>query len=54
MKSSILGVIRHILTTAGGYLTGQGLVSADELNMGVGAVVTLVGVVWSIWDKKDK
>lgn len=54
LKDSILGVVRHILTTAGGYLSANGIIGADEVNTGVGAIITLVGIAWSIWDKKAR
>jgi hypothetical protein len=54
MKESILGVTRHILTTAGGYLVSTGLIASNELELAVGAIITLAGVVWSIFDKKAR
>ncbi|RME68565.1 MAG: hypothetical protein D6781_10645 [Verrucomicrobia bacterium] len=54
LKSQILGLIRHILTTAGGGLAAQGLASADEINTAAGAIVTLVGVIWSILEKRAR
>lgn len=50
----ILGLIRHVLTYGGGYLTAQGLASDSEITAGVSAVITLVGLAWSIIDKKRK
>ena len=53
MKSSILGVIRHVLTTAGGYLAPTGLIAGSDIEAGVGAIMVLIGLGWSIWDKKS-
>ena len=52
-KERILGVIRHILTAGGGWLTAKGYVDADGGEQLVGAVVTIIGTVWSILSKKD-
>tara|TARA_R100001510_G_scaffold14525_3_gene11835 strand:- start:7024 stop:7188 length:165 start_codon:yes stop_codon:yes gene_type:complete len=51
-KDSILGIVRHILTFGGGFMTQNGLATQDEVTTGVSAVVTLVGVIWSILSKK--
>jgi hypothetical protein len=51
-KESILGIVRHILTFGGGFMTQNGLATQDEVTTGVSAVVTLVGVIWSILSKK--
>jgi len=55
MNATIIqAVVRHLLTTVGGgFLAGFGL-SGDTLNAVVGAVATLAGVVWSIYDKKKQ
>jgi hypothetical protein len=52
MKDSILGVLRHVLTTAGGAVAAQGHISEDEVSTAVGALLALVGVVWSVWQKR--
>ncbi len=52
-KDTILnGVVRHILTAVGGALVSKGIVAQTELEMAVGAVVTLIGVVWSAVAKR--
>jgi hypothetical protein len=53
-RSMILGVIRHVLTTAGGALATQGTVSEDEVNTGIGAIITLIGIGWSVYEKRRK
>lgn len=53
-KDSILGFIRHILTFGGGFFVGEGFATTDELTTAVSAIVTLVGVVWSVIDKKGR
>ena len=52
IRQSIVGIIRHILTVGGGFMTQNGLVSGEEVTTGVSAAVTLVGVIWSILSKK--
>ena len=53
MKNNpFLGVVRHILTFGGGYLTSNGVVSASELEAGIGAIITLGGIAWSIYEKR--
>ena len=52
MKEKTLGIIRHALTFLGGVLVTQGVLD-DALFMELfGAVMTLVGGVWSVIDKK--
>ena len=51
-KESILGIIRHILTFGGGFMTQNGIATDSEVTTGVSAAVSLVGVIWSILSKK--
>ena len=53
-KEAILGVLRHILTFLGGYLSTEGWMEGAEVQQGVGAAVTLIGLIWSIRDKRNK
>lgn len=48
MHAAILGVIRHVLTFAGGALSFTG----DDLTAFVGAASTLIGLCWSLIEKK--
>ena len=51
----LLGLfLRHALTSAGGYATGTGIVSESEFQTGTGAIIALVGIGLSIWDKKRR
>lgn len=45
-----LGILRHIITIAGGAT----LVSDSELQTIIGALVALAGVAWSIYEKRQK
>lgn len=46
-----LGLVRHLLTYGGGWLTANGIAGADEVEAGIGAVVSLIGLGWSWWRK---
>ena len=52
MTPIIAGLIRHALTTAGGALVTHGALSTDEMSAAIGAVITLIGIVWSALSKK--
>lgn len=54
MTNVISGVIRHVLTTFGGGLIGSGLIGDNEIGLIAGAVATLIGVAWSIIEKRLK
>lgn len=52
MQAAILGIVRHVLTTLGGVLVANGTLTSDMLQNGIGAVVILVGIAWSVLNKK--
>lgn len=54
LTPAILGIARHLLTIGGGYLIAQGAVDAAQVETLVGAGVAIVGVVWSIIEKRVK
>ncbi len=49
-----LGIIRHALTFGGGFLVTSGYLAESTLETGIGAIVTLIGVIWSVIDKNKK
>lgn len=51
-KEQVLGVVRHVLTFAGGFFVTKGLVDEGLMVELVGGVITLVGAVWSVFAKK--
>jgi hypothetical protein len=53
-STAIMGIARHILTLAGGYLVAKGTIDAAAMETLVGAGVSIVGVVWSVIDKKTR
>ena len=46
------GIVRHILTAAGGALVARGSLAESELELAVGAIITLAGVIWSAFAKR--
>jgi hypothetical protein len=53
-KKQILGLVRHILTFAGGILLAKGYVDESLLEELTGSVITIVGAVLSIKNKMEK
>ena len=52
-KDTVLnGIVRHILTAAGGALATKGMIGEGDIELVVGAIITLAGVVWSALAKK--
>ncbi|MDQ2080242.1 hypothetical protein RA307_08620 [Xanthobacteraceae bacterium Astr-EGSB] len=47
-KEQVLGVVRHILTFAGGIVVSKGLLDETTMTAVVGAVITIGGALWSI------
>jgi hypothetical protein len=52
-KEKVLGIVRHILTFAGGFVVAKGLVEGQQIEEIVGAVVTIIGAAWSVLSKKS-
>jgi len=52
-EQQIAGLVRHILTAAGGYLVSKGVIDEATLTATVGAIITLGGVAWSFWAKRN-
>lgn len=52
-QDDILGIVRHVLTTAGGSLVTSGLLTGGQLQDAVGALVVLTGVAWSLLNKRQ-
>lgn len=48
---SLLALLRHTLTFGGGALVTSGAATQGEVETGVGAIVALIGLGWSIWRK---
>ena len=53
-KDVVLGQIRHLLTFVGGFALARGLVDEAALQEAIGAVLTIVGVIWSAKQKQEQ
>jgi hypothetical protein len=51
-KEKVLGIVRHTLTFVGGIVVMKGLVDEAVVTEIIGGVMTLVGTIWSVIDKK--
>lgn len=51
-KDLFLKLLRQVLTYGGTALTSAGVASSEEVATGAGALVTLLGVVWTIWSRQ--
>lgn len=51
MKDSILSIIRHALTFGGGVLVAKGWIAEHTLPEIIGALASLIGVVWGAADE---
>jgi len=47
-QTQVLGIVRHILTFGGGILVAKGLLDDGMVAEISGAVITLIGAIWSI------
>ena len=54
MNAAIMGIARHLLTLAGGYLVAKGVLDAGSAETLIGAGVSIAGVAWSVWEKKQR
>jgi hypothetical protein len=52
-KESILGLIRHLFTFGGGALVTKGLADEAEMQQLIGALITVIGAVWSVIQKRN-
>lgn len=48
---AILGIIRHLLTLAAGYLVHKGVISGDIVDTVVSGLIGMGGIAWSIVQK---
>lgn len=51
MSPEISGVIRHVLTFVGGILVTTGYLDQGTATQLTGALMTIIGIVWSIKEK---
>jgi hypothetical protein len=53
-QEQVLGVLRHVLTFAGGILVMRGVIDQEVVSELIGGVLSIVGLVWSFVDKIKK
>ena len=51
-REQVLGLLRHLLTVLGGGLVAKGFIEESILLEGVGSITSIIGIVWSIADKR--
>ena len=51
-KEIVLGIIRHTLTFVGGIFITKGIIDASSAQELSGAVITLIGGIWSVIQKQ--
>lgn len=52
-KEVAFALCRHLLTAVGSIGVAKGVVDASSVDAVVGGVMTIMGVIWSVWDKKS-
>lgn len=52
-QAQILGLVRAVLTSLGGALVTQGIVTNAQLSDVIGAILIIGGAVWSYLQKKQ-
>jgi len=50
-KEQLLGIVRHTLTFVGGILVMKGIIDESTYTELSGAVLTLIGGIWSVVNK---
>ena len=53
-KATILGLVRHLLTFGGGILVSKGLLDEGAVEETVGAAVTVIGFLMSVFAKEKR
>lgn len=53
-QEEILGIVRHVLTVGAGALVTDGILTGGDAKDGVGAIMVLIGIGWSIWQKRQQ
>jgi F0F1-type ATP synthase assembly protein I len=51
-QTILMGVIRHVLTGAGGYLVANGYATTSQWQQIAGGIIALGAIVWSLLQKK--
>ena len=51
-QDQVGGIVRALVSAAGGYLVGQGLIDAQTMMTIAGGITTVAVAVWSIYSKR--
>lgn len=51
MIELVKALVRHLMTFGGGFAVSAGLATDDDVTSMVSALVTIIGIVWSFFDK---
>jgi len=52
-QEQVMGVVRHTLTFLGGLMVMYGQGDPESWMQIIGSATTLVGLLWSVWAKKQ-
>jgi hypothetical protein len=52
LPEAISGIVRHVLTTAGGALVAAGYLTSEQWTTIAGALAVIISVVWSVMAKR--
>ena len=52
-QEQVMGIIRHVITFAGGYLVSRGKLSPTDAETIAGIVASIAGVAWSFLAKTN-
>lgn len=52
-REALSTLVRAVLKFGGGFIVAKGTIDAEGLELAIGAIVTLVGVVWGAFDAKQ-
>lgn len=53
-QSILAGIVRHLVTTGAGVLVAHGYIQSSQSEQVIGAVMVLIGVGWSWWQKNGQ
>lgn len=54
LKPILAGMVRHLLTTAGGALVAGGYIQSSDEAAFIGGGMVLAGIIWSWWQKRGQ
>lgn len=54
MNPVYAGLIRHLLTALGGALAAKGYIGSGDVELVAGALATIIGVAWSVYEKRKQ